>query len=244
MKRFIGVLAVLLVVAALGGFWWVTQRLDGTVAAAIEETGSQLLGVNVSVGGVDIDLAGGSARVNSIEVANPRGENLAFSSEPAFRLGEIVVAIDLEALDLENLETAPIPLTLVRVGAPAVNAEVTPAGINLEVLRSNLGEIDATPSTPVQLRIARFEFEDGSLRADTTAVGDEVRDVALPAVHLRNLSGSPEAIGERVLDAFLGAAVRQVARDRLSGEVEEQLDAVKEKAADALRSLLGVEEKD
>ena len=246
MKRTAGILVVLLLAVVAVGVWWVTQRLDGEVAREIERTGSELLGVDVSVGGVELDLAGGAATVREIRVANPEGEGLSFSSEPAFSLGEITVAIDLEKLDLENLGTAPIPLTLVRVGAPVVNAEVTPGGINLDVLRRGLAKGEESPSdgSPTELRIARFEFDDGRLRADARAVGDELREVAMPSLRLRNLNGPPDVIGERVLDAFLGAAVRQVARDRLSGEVEERLDEAKEKAADALRSILGVEEKE
>ncbi len=242
MKRFAALSALVLVLLALGGLWWVTQRLDASVASAIEQTGSQLLGVDVSVGGVEIDLAKGSASVRAIRVANPRGEAMAFSKASAFSLGEITVGIDLEQLDLENLATAPIPLTLVRVGKPEVNAEVTPGGINLEVLRRRIGTIESPSEEPAHLQIDRFEFAAGSLRADTSAVGGEPREVALPSLELRNLRGSPEAIGERVLDAFLAAALRQTARDRLSAEVDEQLDVVKEKASKALRSLLGVEE--
>ena len=75
-------------------------------------------------------------------------------------------------------------------------------------------------------------------------MGGDVREVELPPLRLSNLRGTPDEVGKRVLDAFLAAAVRQVARDRLSSEVEEQLESVKEKAAGAFRSLLGVEEKE
>lgn len=248
MKRALVFLLLLLVVGTAAGVWWVTQRLDGVVAAAIEETGSQLLGSRVTVSGVQIDLAAGSASILGLRVANPEGEGLAFSSEPAFALGEITVAIDLDRLDLQDLAAAPIPLTLVLVGEPRVNAEVAATGINLDVLRRNVGS--AGPASdppeadgePVRLEIDRFEFSDGTLRADSSAVGGDVREVELPPLALSKLRGTPDEVGKRILDAFLGAALRQVALDQISSEVEEQLDAVKEKAAGALRSLLGVEE--
>lgn len=241
-------LAAFLVLVALlvgAGVYWVTERLDRAVADAIEDTAGQVLGTEVRVGSVDLDLARGAATVRALQVANPKGERFAFSAEPAFRLGEITVAIDLDKLDLEDLGSAPIPLELVRVAATELNAEVTEAGINLDVLRRNIGSVDLeTSAEPVRLEIARFEFEEGTLRADASAVGDEIRTLELPSLRLSNLHGTPEVVAERVLDAFLGAAVRQIARDRFSSEVEEQLESVKEKAADALRSLLGVEERE
>ena len=246
MKRTIQLTLVAILVAGAAGIWWVSQRLDGAVAAVIEDTASQLLGTDVSVRGVDIDLSAGSATVAGLRVANPEGENLAFSSGPAFTLGEVTIAIDAGKLDLDDLGASPIPLTLVRVAEPKVFAEVTAAGINLDVLRRNVERAGPAPEgeSDLRLEIELFEFSGGALRADTSAVGGDVGEMELPSLRLRNLRGSPDAIGRRVLDAFLAAAVRQVARDRISSEVEERLDEVKEKAADALRSLLGVERKD
>ena len=245
MKRILQPALVLILVAAATGIWWVTQRLDGAVAAVIEDTASQLLGTSVSVGGVNVDLAAGSVTIEGLRVANPEGENLAFSDEPAFTLGEVTVAIDLERLDPADFSAAPIPLTLVRVAQPKVNAEVSATGTNLDVLRRNVGSAGSpSDSSDLRLEIDRFEFSDGALRADTRAVGGEVREVELPTLRLRNLRGTPDEVGRRVLDAFLRAAVRQLARDQISNEVEERLDEVKEKAASALRSLLGVEQKE
>lgn len=254
MKRVLLGLVVLVALLAVGA-WYLLGSLDGFVEQAIEDTGSELLGTRVAVGAVEIDLGGGSATIRRLEIDNPTGEGLAFSKEPAITLEEITVAIDIDALSKSQGE-GPIPLLLVRVAEPKVNAEVTPGGINLEILRKNVSSaptgaesesIDAA-GEPVRIRIDRFEFEKGLLKADTEAVGGNVNDVELPSMRLDKLGGSagltPAELGKRVLDTFLGRAIRQVARDQLSGEVEKQLDSVREKAAGALRSLLGVEKTD
>ena len=247
MKRIALVVLVVLVVAG-GALWWALGSLDALVERTIEETGSELLGARLRVAGVDVDLAEGRVTLRGLEADNPQGEGLAFSRGPAFSFGEVTAALDLEALSTEG----PIPLTLVRVAEPVVNAEVTPAGINLDVLRRNVAA--ATPAAPegaaedVRLRIDRLEFQDGLLRADSRAVGGNENDLELPSMQLEGLGGregmTPAELGRRVLDTFLARAVRQVARDRLSGEVEEQLESLKEKASGALRSILGVERSD
>jgi len=241
-KRILVVASVLAALLAAGVFWGL-NRLDAAVADLIETTATSLLGTDVSVRGVDVDLREGSATLRGLRVANPRGEGLSFSAEPAFELGRITVAIDLGRLDVADPLAAPLPLRLIEVMAPVANAEVTAGGMNLDVLRRNATSSGGEAGSPVRLDIARFRFAEGRLRVDSTAVGGAARELALPPLELRNLRGTPDVVGRRLLDAFLGAAVRQVARDELSSRVDERLGHVKEKAVGALRSLLGVDEK-
>ncbi len=243
MKRVFLALAILVVVA-IGVLFWATNQVDGVVAAEIERTASELLGTDVTVSGVNVDLAAGSVLVAGIRVANPKGERLAFSTEPAFELGAITVVLDLDRLDVADPLAAPLPLRVVEVTAPVANAELTPGGLNLEILRRNVAASgSSTTSAPdVRLDIAEFHFAQGRVIAETSDVGGERRELPLPPLTLRNLRGTPDEIGRRLADAFLGAAIRQVARDELSTRVDERLDEVKEKAVGALRSLLGVED--
>jgi len=245
MKRVAIVLGVIVVVLA-AGLWWTIASLDRLIAAAIEDVGSDLLGTAVRVERVETDLREGRASLFGLSIANPTGEDLAFSDTPAFSLGEISVD-----LDLERLTDGPIPIQLVRVLAPSASAEVTRQGINLDVLRKRLaasGSSDAAAGPEAggeatRLRIDRFEFEQGSLRVDSQALGGDVRTVELPSVRLTELEGTPSEIGRQVLDVYLGRAARAAGVGRLEAEakerVQKELDKVEGKAGDALRSLLG-----
>ncbi len=241
-----GITIAVIVLIGVGIAWWVTTSLDRTIAQAIEEVGSDLLDSRLEVANVKTDLREGSASIFGLEVSNPEGEGLAFSNEPAFELGEITVAIDIA-----GLADGPIPITLVRVLAPRLNAEVTPGGINFLELRDRVNSGSSEPSSgggsqsgePTQLRIDVFEFMEGSIRANTEAVGGDVRELKLPAVKLTNLSGTPSEIGKQVLDFYLGKAIKAMGAGRIEAEVDKQVKQVKKKAKKELgaaaRSLLG-----
>jgi hypothetical protein len=228
---------------------WVYRSLDGLVQRTIERVGSELLGSEVSVDSVDVDLRAARATARGIEVANPRGEGLAFSDEPAIQIAAVDVSIEPASMAGD-----PIALREVEVHEPFVNVEVTASDVNLLVLRRNVdrarpADADAAaPAEPRRFSVQRFAFGEGTIRADATAVGRGVHELKLPKLELRELGGptgaTPGELGKRVLEAFLARVLAQVAKDRVSDLVERELDDLKEKAADALRSILGAERKE
>lgn len=250
MKRVLLALAVVVVLAVAGVVWWGLRSLNGIVTHTIEDVGSDLLGTRVSVSGVSIDLRRGTATIRGLQVANPTGPGLSFSSEPALRLGEISAGIDLRSLGKQ-----PLVLTRIRISKPYVNAEVTPGGINLDLLRNRVEAASASggkggskaPTSasgkPVRLLVQDLRFEDGRVRADTSKVGGETQDVDLPPLRMRDVGSpggtTPEELGKRVLSTYLRNVTHTVAREQLGRQVDQQLGGVKEKAGEALRGLLG-----
>lgn len=241
--------AALLAAGGLAALW-LYRSLDGIVERTLERVGSELLGSEVSVSSVHVDLSAGRAEVKGLEVANPRVSGLDFSGEPAIRLDAIDVT-----LDAASLARGPIRLEEVRVAAPFVNLEVLPGDVNLLVLQRNLtrarpAEADAAASDepPQRFRVGSCSFAEGTLRADASAVGREVRELRLPALRLTELGGregaTPGELGQQVLEALLGRILAQAATDRVSELIEKELNQVKEKIGDALRSFLGAEKKE
>jgi len=133
-KIIIGVSVLLAVIA--GGLFYLFSSIDGIVKTVIERAGSEVAGAKVTVGGVALRLAEGKAILSGLTVANPPG----YSSEPAIRLGEIVVA-----LDTASLNHSPIVIKEVSVAAPAVALEIGAGGSNLAVLRHNVSGTAAEP---------------------------------------------------------------------------------------------------
>jgi len=247
-RRFLVAGLAVLVVATAVAALWLYRSLDGIVERTIENVGSELLGSEVSVASVDVDLRGGRATVRGVEVANPRGEGLSFSGDPAIRVGEIAVS-----LDPASVAGGPIRLPEVRAAELFVNLEVMPTEVNLLVLQRNLdrGRPEAADAAaggePRRFRVGSFVFEEGTLRADASAVGREARELRLPSLRLAELGGArgatPGELGQRVLEALLARVLAQAAADRVSDLIDKELDQVKEKIGDALRSFLGAEKK-
>ena len=94
MKKLLMVVAALLLMAGLFVTWFLSG-LDGRVHDAIERAGSEALGVAVSVGSVDLDLAAGTGRIEGFEIANPPG----FSGNPAFSAEELELVLSDELTD-------------------------------------------------------------------------------------------------------------------------------------------------
>jgi hypothetical protein len=241
------VLGALAVVAlGVGAVLYLGHSLDGLVADAIERVGSELTGSAVTVQRVQVRLRDADARVEGLDVANPAGPAPGYSKEPALALGEIQVAIDTEAFDRSAVMAgdAPIPLKLVRVGEFRVNAEATPAGLNLERLRQNVQRAspsaEAQPHTrsgdTVRLRIERFEFVGGRLRADATQVGGRAEELSIPTFALHDLGGAegadPAEIGQVVLRELLSRSIRAAAKAGLSGEMGKLKEQAREKLQD------------
>jgi hypothetical protein len=244
----LGGAALALVLAAVVGFW-LLRSLDARVARTLERVGSELLGSEVTVGAVDVELRAGRATVRDLEVANPRGEGTGFSDRPALSAGEISVT-----LDAASLTASPIVLTEVSVRELFVNLEVTEGGLNALTLSRNVdrarpeqADAAAEEPEPRRFRIGALRFEEGTLRVDASAVGREVREIPLEGFTLRALGGpeggTPGVLGRQVLGSFLNAVLSKAANDRVSELLEEQLDQVKERLGEVLKSIFGAKKK-
>ncbi|HEX2484618.1 MAG TPA: hypothetical protein VHQ66_04930, partial [Myxococcota bacterium] len=220
--------AAALAVAALVAALLVFRSLDARIENALETIGSELLGTRVSVGSVVVDVRGGRATVRGVEVANPRGETLDFSDEPALRCGEIEIALEPASV----VGSGPVVLSEVRVLAPRLSAEVTPTGINLlelerRVARASPAAADqeaAGSAEPRRFVVRRLVFEDATLRADSRPVGGDVRELPLADLVLSEIGAprgvTPAELGQRVLEALLTRTLAELARARIGALVE------------------------
>ena len=263
-KILIAVIILLLAVAA--ALYYVFSNLDAIVKAAIEEFGSEAVKTSVQVDTVAIGLAEGSASVQGLTVANPKG----FSLPHAFSLGEITVDINLEKTGRDL-----IAIDRINIAAPRVFYEINKDREgSLNVLKDNLGDRSVAGDKPggdgagtgsggadIKLDIARFEFSDAGLHAKIAPLDDKTYDLKLPALVLTNLQGTPEQISRQILDRLIEHArteIRKQGLDRelaeikakaqqrideekakLEQQADERIEAEKQKAADKLKDLLG-----
>ena len=247
MKRILAIVVPLVLIALVAVVYFGLQNLDGLVKDAIQGVGSELVGTDVRVSSVAIDLREGRGTIRDLRIANPEG----FTAGDAIRLGEITLAIDVK-----SVTSSPIVLDEVTVLGPQVSAEVTPAGINLDVLRKNLerasasdgsAEAPAAESTggagePVRILIRKFRFADGKIASDATAVGGDQKTLELPSLVMNDVGGpagaTPAVLGEQLIGAWLEQAATTVGKAEARGALDKVIDDNLGKGADAAKKAL------
>lgn len=249
-----GVVVTLIV----GGAVYLFSSLDNIVKKIIEDVGSEVAGVKVSVGGVKIVLREGTASITGLSVANPPG----FSSDPAFKLGEISVA-----LDIGSLNKNPIVVKDVLIGAPAVSYELASGGSNLDAIQRNVkaftakrGGGKAEPakeaakepaktgeaSEEKKLVINRLVISEGQVKLAAGGIPGAATTANLPKIEMKDIgkdSGGASAaqVAQKVMDALVNGAVKSGSSlGNLVGNVGDKAKAlIPGDAGNALKGLLG-----
>ena len=241
LKWLLGFGLVVLIAIGIGGYY-VYSNLDALVEQAIEQVGSEAVGVAVRVDRVELDLESGRASIFGLSVANPTG----YEGTNAFTLTELTVDIDLESL----VDQDPIVLDKIRIESPVVFYESNVEGkSNLEVLADNASRgSDAGTSDeattgesepPPRLRIRKIRFAGGRVEADTRAIGGNRMEAELPKAKLKNVGGEKGATGAEIGSIIVEELGRQtllaIGHDQLDKVLKDQIG---EENAGAVKGLL------
>ncbi len=230
MKKLLIAAAVLivLIVAAVN---FLSENLDAIAESAIEAIGSKALGVDVAVGGVELELEEGRGSIRGLEVANPEG----YSAANALSFGELTLEID-KASGAVALVRAAAPEILVETKGESNNVEALLEGLASEAPPAEESEVETPAGEPLSLRIDRVEIE--AARAVVTGDGrEEPLEVAVDQLVFTGLEGTAEQIAEQVLDQVL-AHVRDAVGAALRAAVEEKVEEKKEELEEGLRDAL------
>ena len=240
MKRVLLAVAVLGVLVLAAVVTLVITSGDPLVKNAIETYGSEMTGVEVRVGRIEIDLVAGRGTIWNLTIGNPDG----FESARAFSLAEITLDIDVESLVAD-----PLRIDAIDVVAPEVTYEINAsARSNIQTIRDNLDRYWARgdPAEPEasddveqpRFRIMHFTFEKGQLKLRTSAVGGKDASIELAPLRMGGLgrggaSTAPE-IGRAVLTAYTKKILKLAARNQLDKTIEKKLGAAPGEAAKKL----------
>lgn len=242
LKWLLGFGLVVLIAIGIGGYY-LYSNLDVIIEQAIEQVGSEELGVAVRVDRVELDLEAGRASVFGLSVANPDG----FQGAEAFTLGEITLDLDLESIR----EQSPIVLDEIRVESPVVFYELNIAGkSNLEILGENApggGDVGATDEAvgesepPLRLRIRSIRFADGRVEADTRAIGGNRTKATLATAVLSDVGGANGATAAEIGSIVAQELTRQTLLAVGQGQLDKILrDQIGDEGAEAVKGLLEV----
>jgi hypothetical protein len=224
MWKALGILLVVILVAAAGGIYYLASHLPAIVKASIEEYGSAAAGTRVTLDGVDLSVKDGSAALNGLRIANPSG----YSSSSALSAAKIAVAIDPQSI----MASGPILIREVLIEAPDISYEAGLSGSNLSVIEKNITDYansltggrtskSAAKGKERKLVIRDLYVRRGNIKVSHSALKGEKLAVALPELHLHNIGKSSNGatyaeVSRQVLGAIIGSASRTAARALIS----------------------------
>ena len=235
-KVFIGLVIVIGVVAGIG--YYLVRNIDSIAKDIIEESGSNVLGTDVNVETVSIELREGRATILNLSVANPPG----FSEHPAFRFDEVTAVIDIGSGVVERLYSSQ----------PQIRVEFMGDRSNFFVLQENIkasapqeeesaeqptATDDDTEDAPVSVQIDEIVVE-GAKAVVVSDDAAEPLEFSIDRLRFRNLKGSPHQIARVALGQFVAQVLAATARSMIEQEASQILEEQGEKLKGQLLELL------
>ena len=236
MKKVILGLVLVIILAIIGGVYYVLTNLDALVEAAIEKHGSEATQTAVRVDSVKIDLSNGAGAISGLTIANPTG----FALPYAFSLGEIRTGIDLQSLKEE-----PYIIDEITILAPRVFVEINEGNkTNLNELKKNLVSASSGSATqdkkeqaPAEgdskeprLIIRRVTFADGTIQARVAALQDKEYQLKMPGLDMKDLGGSNGATGSELAREILKRLTDRASEVVQKDIIDAELNKLKDKA--------------
>lgn len=242
-KIFAGLAATVLLIVGLVVFLGL-QNLNQIVKTAVETVGPDVVGTEVRLANVNIEISNGRGELSGLTIANPKG----FSSANAFELGTVALQVDPSSLTGDVIVIDEILIS----GAQLLAEQKNLTDTNLQALMNNLqggGSASQGQKTPsgssasgdaVKLAVKKFTFSDSNIQVVTQEWGD--RNISLPSISVANIGSAdagltPEQLAQAMIQPVLKAAEASVKRD-LETLAKEKLEA---KAKEKLKEKLGDE---
>lgn len=228
----VAVVAVVVIVTMIG-----LQNIDKLVKTAVEEIGPRVLGTEVRLAEVKIDITSGRGELRGLTIANPKG----FSATNAFSLGETALEIDPSSLAGDVVVINEVLISNANLLAELKGLKDT----NLQALLDNIQssgnssetaikpEANSASDSDIRLAVKKFTFADSTMKLMSDQFGEHT--LKLPAIELVNLGSkdnglTPEQLAKAVVKPLVDQARRAV-QDRLE-------DLAKEKATEKLNEKL------
>ena len=245
-------LKVLFVVAVMLGILVVGLMLSlgPIIKTAAEKVGPKFLKVPITLEKVSVNVFSGSFGLKNLQVGNP--PNKGYSTDPAFAMGELRVAVKLSSLPGKG----PIEVTEVTILAPKVSYEVVNGESNIDAMLKNMqgnkpaagAEVQPKPESPAKTEakpaekkearkviIDRFEFHDGELSYRSAITLHKAVKVPLPAIVATDIGKTSNGASmEEVLGKMFGEIANGVGKAVVS--VTDSIGSGAKVGADAVKS--------
>lgn len=231
-----GVLVLIVAIAAFA----VLGRLGRWIERGVESAGPTITGTEVTLGSANVSIFSGEGALRNLHIGNPKG----YSSDRAFDLDKIAVAVDLKSVTQDVIH-----IRSVVVDAPRLVAEFDAAG------RSNLNQIldhvraasrgggakgKGGDDAQTRMIIDEFRFENAEVHALAPAF-DLDKALKLPPVVLKGLGAkqggaAASDIAQQVMRPIIEAAVQAAMKEYVAAQRAKLGQKAEEKLMDKLFS--------
>jgi hypothetical protein len=236
-KVVLGVIAAIVAIAAIVVVVGL-QNIDKIVKAAVEEVGPKVLGTEVRLAEVKIDITAGRGELRGLTVANPKG----FSAANVFSLGETALEIDTSSITGDVIVINEVLISSANLLAEQKGLKDTNLQALLDNIESGSSSSSSKPAASstadgdakeILLAVKKFTFTDSTMKLVSEQFGEHTLN--LPPIRLKNLGSkekglTPEQLANAVVKPLVAQA-KKAAQDRLE-------DLAKEKAKEKLNEKL------
>lgn len=229
-KVLIGLVVVIVIVAAAGIFIW--SGRDSLIKTAVEKAGSEATQVPVTLAEVDTgSITDGQAAMRGLTVGNPSG----FNTDSAFKLGEISIKVDPTTV-LSDV----IVVKEVVIAKPEVTYEFGADGSNIGTIQKNVEQAAGGGSSSSgggssssggdggegpRVVIENLYVRDGNVNVSADFLKGQKVGSPLPTIHLKNIGkkdgkntgATPEEIAEVVIATISKSATGAVGKLNVAG---------------------------
>lgn len=246
MKKLLIGVAVLMVLIA-GAVFFLFSNLNSLVKTAIEEAGSKVAGVKVSVSSVEISVTEGKGTISGLTVANPKG----FKTPHAVSLGAVTVGIDTGSTTKN-----PIVIKEISVSQPVVAYEIGDGGSNIDAIQKNVqaftgggGSAKSEPAKggeETKLIIDLLQLTGGQMTLATPLPGGTASaplpDIKLTGIGRSGGGASAAEVASKTLSAISQAAMKAASSVGVGKMLDSATDAaagVTKGGVDSVKGLFG-----
>lgn len=232
-------LQVTAVVIGLGGVI-LLLNLSRIIRSGIEFFGSQVLGVEVTVGSVILSPLGGSCRLGNLRVANPPG----YRDKYLMELGSVSAT-----MGWKDLAQDPIRIESIVIRDLKVNWEGTLSSSNATKIQNNIARYSPaetskkTTKKEKGLLIAKLKIEKSMANArlgqGSDAVPVELPDMELTDVGSHNKAATIQQVASVVVGRIVKAVAHEIVTKQIGQKTGETLQRAGSEVVGGIKKLFG-----
>lgn len=220
-------IVLLVIVLLIGGCaYYLFKNMNGYIATAIENIGSDALQTQVTVEAVDISIREGRAALNGFDIANLAG----YQQPGLFELNQVAIDIDTNSLQSDVLIFDEILVD----GARLTLEQRANGKANLQELYERLApkgereqpEPSSESGPEVKMIVRKLTFTDISM--DVHSPYAEQKTLVMEDIERRNLGEAeggltPKQLGQAIIQPFVDRVNRQI-KSRVGEEVNKLME--------------------